>query len=222
MPQRALLGWLLFVLAACDSGGVTAASGAGATAHSGNGSSTGGSGGSSGGSGVAAGNAASAGVGSAGTGGSGNAGTSGQSKSTTCMPGPVTSCGDTGYTVCGSTCCTSLNPFCCQNSSMCYATKLDAENFCHGPCIDQSAGAASGGAGGDSGGACPCESLGNEATTACAPDPLAPACYCAQAYVNDCLAMNAAGCMADATKAAAEASRLRMAAVEENGSCHPP
>lgn len=222
MPQRALLGWLLFVLTACDSGGVTASTGAGSTAHSGNGSSNGGSGGSSGGSGVAAGNTASAGVGSAGT-GSGNAGTSGQSRSTTCMPGPVRSCsGDYGYTVCGTTCCTSLNAFCCQNSSQCYATKLDAENFCDGPCIDQSAGAGSGGAGGDSGGACPCASLGTQATAACSPDPLAPACYCAQAYVNDCLAKNAADCMADAAAAAAEASRLRQAAVEENGSCHPP
>lgn len=143
--------------------------------------------------------------------------------------GGALQCGRYGPTV---GCCPPETPYTCATSDLCFSDAYSADEYCvkNGlgfckECIPMDGGsstAGSGGGGGVSGGACPCESLGNEATSACAPDPLAPACYCAQAYVNDCLAENAMGCMADASAAMMEASRLRQAAIEENGSCRPP
>ncbi len=118
-------------------------------------------------------------------------------------------------------CCPMATPYLCEATGECFELAADARDACNGAticvkCVPPVATMPGGG------GDCPCGDLGSAAVSACQPDPLAPACYCAQAYVNDCLAENADGCMSDAAAARAEASRLRMSAVEEGGSCHAP
>jgi hypothetical protein len=136
------------------------------------------------------------------------------------MPAGGASCAG-GTLYCGANwgCCPPATPYVCPTTGECFELEEDADYACEGSdniCIECRLVEETTIPGGAD---CPCGSFSSSISTACAPDPLAPACYCENARMNKCLADNAAGCMADEAAARAEVQRLVMSAIEEGGSC---
>jgi hypothetical protein len=127
--------------------------------------------------------------------------------------------------VCGSACCTTISPVCCQRTSTCYATKLDAENDCQGPCVDLSGSSTTSTDGGTSNPNDPCAPCAKWVAaikSACAaPNELSFNCYCSNAKMQKCV-LDTPNCSTDKKMSQAEINRdVAAANATGGGTCVP-